>query len=187
METGLRTAMAETPMLTTSATASVSVPTLAMGRAMAGGKGTDMVQSSETTLLKHALEPRFAMLRCWEHEDCLEHPELALACANGMPIVWAAGVAEGPSEGTVQSGFATAQPYGDGFGHGVGNGDGFGAPQAGWRHGSGLGAGVSVNNQCVARAFELIIELDFESEYLRSWDDPAGHAYEFSWLHEGGW
>ena len=26
------------------------------------------------------LDPAVAMLRCWEHEDCLEHPELALEC-----------------------------------------------------------------------------------------------------------
>ena len=29
------------------------------------------------------LDPAVAALRCWEHEDCLEHPELALACADG--------------------------------------------------------------------------------------------------------
>jgi len=30
-----------------------------------------------------SLEPAHAPFRCWEHEDCLEHPELALACADG--------------------------------------------------------------------------------------------------------
>ena len=29
------------------------------------------------------LDPVVAALRCWEHEDCLEHPELGLACADG--------------------------------------------------------------------------------------------------------
>ncbi len=29
-------------------------------------------------------DPSLAVLRCWEHEDCLEHPELALACADGV-------------------------------------------------------------------------------------------------------
>ena len=29
------------------------------------------------------LDPAVAALRCWEHEDCREHPELALACADG--------------------------------------------------------------------------------------------------------
>ena len=29
------------------------------------------------------LDPAVAALRCWVHEDCLEHPELALACADG--------------------------------------------------------------------------------------------------------
>ena len=29
------------------------------------------------------LDPQNAAFRCWEHEDCLEHPELALACADG--------------------------------------------------------------------------------------------------------
>ena len=33
------------------------------------------------------LDPQNAAFRCWEHEDCLEHPELALACAEGrVPI-----------------------------------------------------------------------------------------------------
>ena len=29
------------------------------------------------------LDPQNAPFRCWDHEDCLEHPELALACAGG--------------------------------------------------------------------------------------------------------
>ena len=29
------------------------------------------------------LDPTVASLRCWVHEDCLEHPDLALACAEG--------------------------------------------------------------------------------------------------------
>ena len=32
-----------------------------------------------------ALEPRFATLRCWEHEDCVDHPELGLVCCDGEP------------------------------------------------------------------------------------------------------
>lgn len=32
-----------------------------------------------------ALEPRFATLRCWEHEDCVDHPELGLVCCEGEP------------------------------------------------------------------------------------------------------
>ena len=27
-------------------------------------------------------DPSLATLRCWGHEDCLEHPELALACGQ---------------------------------------------------------------------------------------------------------
>ena len=30
-----------------------------------------------------SLEPIHAPFRCWDHGDCLEHPELALACADG--------------------------------------------------------------------------------------------------------
>ena len=30
-----------------------------------------------------SLEPAHAPFRCWEHEDCLEHPALAIACAGG--------------------------------------------------------------------------------------------------------
>lgn len=30
-----------------------------------------------------ALDPTHAPFRCREHEDCLDHPELALACAGG--------------------------------------------------------------------------------------------------------
>ena len=33
------------------------------------------------------LDPAHAPFRCWEHEDCLEHPELAFACAGGEPFV----------------------------------------------------------------------------------------------------
>lgn len=32
-----------------------------------------------------ALDPCFATLRCWEHDDCREHPELGLACGDGEP------------------------------------------------------------------------------------------------------
>ena len=30
-----------------------------------------------------SLDPAAACLRCWEHEDCVDHPELGLACASG--------------------------------------------------------------------------------------------------------
>ena len=33
-------------------------------------------------------DPALAPVRCWEHEDCLEHPELALACADGREAEW---------------------------------------------------------------------------------------------------
>ena len=32
-------------------------------------------------------DPALAPVRCWEHEDCLEHPELALACATELTYV----------------------------------------------------------------------------------------------------
>ena len=32
-------------------------------------------------------DPVLAPLRCWEHEDCLEHPDLGLACAGGRATV----------------------------------------------------------------------------------------------------
>ena len=35
-------------------------------------------------------DPALAPVRCWEHEDCLEHPELAHACAGGQRLMWMA-------------------------------------------------------------------------------------------------
>ena len=32
-------------------------------------------------------DPSLAPVRCWEHDDCLEHPELALACATELTYV----------------------------------------------------------------------------------------------------
>ena len=32
-------------------------------------------------------DPALAPVRCWVHEDCLEHPELALACATELTYV----------------------------------------------------------------------------------------------------
>ena len=29
------------------------------------------------------LDHTMALFRCWEHEDCVEHPDLGLACADG--------------------------------------------------------------------------------------------------------
>lgn len=33
-------------------------------------------------------DPRFAIVRCWEHEDCREHPDLAFDCADGREAEW---------------------------------------------------------------------------------------------------
>jgi len=78
------------------------------------------------------LDPQNASFRCWEHEDCLEHPELALACADGSRVglsmfeagcntyvgAWSGdGLGSGPSDGLFGS-----RLNGDGDGGGYGSG-----------------------------------------------------------------
>lgn len=32
-------------------------------------------------------DPVFAFVRCWEHDDCAQHPELAMACGAAVPPI----------------------------------------------------------------------------------------------------
>ena len=76
------------------------------------------------------LDPAVATLRCWEHEDCLEHPELALACAGGIVTSLLSGCADdydcriapnnAPDEGAWGDRLGPDGGYyaGDGFGTG---------------------------------------------------------------------
>ena len=81
------------------------------------------------------LDPQNAPFRCWEHEDCLDHPELALACADGSQVglsmfeagcntyagAWSGdGLGSGPSDGLFGSRLN-------------GDGDGGGYYQWAWR------------------------------------------------------
>ena len=77
------------------------------------------------------LDPTVAALRCWEHEDCLEHPALALACAGGHATLWASGCADdydcrlAPNNAADEN-----EAWGDGLG-----------PDGGFHRGDGWGAG----------------------------------------------
>ena len=93
-----------------------------------------------------ALEPRFATLRCWEHEDCIDHPELGLVCATGQPTFcqvgrggvwqeafwWGDRLISGyinnddPLQQDRRFDRVDADGYGDGYRYGCANGDGSG-------------------------------------------------------------
>ena len=92
------------------------------------------------------LDPAVAALRCWEHEDCLEHPELALACADGAstPV----GVA---GSGACDNLTTHETIYGDGHGDTRGDGDGQGNMWGCW---SGNGAGYGLPTIHDADVFE---------------------------------
>lgn len=83
-------------------------------------------------------DPVFAFVRCWEHSDCLEHPELAMACgpkALSLRVDTFANVIVGdvPDFGPLIEG------SGDGVGEfGSGDGDGFRRENGdGWGVGNG--------------------------------------------------
>ena len=80
------------------------------------------------------LDHAAACLRCWEHEDCLEHPELALACGPGRDCPW---IVMFVYEGEGGPGFG---PDGDGW-NPFGHGEGFGL-NYGHRGGGGRGDAV---------------------------------------------
>ena len=74
-------------------------------------------------------DPSLVPLRCWEHEDCLEHPELALACGPracpqspvGDERPWmGCGFPDGWGE--------QDETFGDGRGYGSNSGGGTGTP-----------------------------------------------------------
>ena len=104
-------------------------------------------------------DPSLAPLRCWEHDDCLEHPELARACGAVTHPAW-----PNPTETTYcldervgyetrgivlsgtgvgdgfQNGGGRGEPYGHGAGYGVGLGNVFGGGEGhGWGDGAGHG------------------------------------------------
>jgi len=110
------------------------------------------------------LDPAVAALRCWVHEDCLEHPELALACAGGAATEWAAGVAEG-----TDGAFLTDWSFGDGYGYANGGGDGVDDFTGEGQAGGGQGSGLSHDNWYVGREHERLVILDLESCYLATW------------------
>ena len=110
------------------------------------------------------LDPAVAALRCWVHEDCLEHPELALACAAGLATEWAAGVAEG-----THGAFLTDWSFGDGYGYTNGGGGGVDDFNGEGQDGGGRGSGLSPNDWYVAREHERLVPLDLESCYLATW------------------
>ena len=94
------------------------------------------------------LDPAVASLRCWVHEDCLEHPELALACAGGAVVYSVAGVSDAFSH--KMSGYP---PFGNNCGgrrDGDGEGDGD-QGAVGWsdrlQAGDGRGGGWNCDNQ----------------------------------------
>lgn len=99
-------------------------------------------------------DPVFAFVRCWEHDDCAEHPELAMACgpkalslrvdtfANvivGDVLDWTGPLSDGSGDGEGEFGSGN----GDGFsfragaGWGVGDGDVHGG-------GRGMHAGLQI-------------------------------------------
>ena len=73
------------------------------------------------------LDPENAPFRCWEHEDCLEHPDLAIVCAGGTRAAALAmfdiyvydGAFEDVSGDVLHPGGGT----GDGYGSSGGGGD----------------------------------------------------------------
>ena len=95
-------------------------------------------------------DPVFAFVRCWEHDDCAEHPELAMACGSTVPPI--AGVGDRlfvSVYGDIEMwpfGQVWAHEYAsrDGSGDGVGNGERVYANTPAWR-GDGWGSGGRVH------------------------------------------
>ena len=96
-------------------------------------------------------DPALAPVRCWEHEDCLEHPELALACAEGREAEWTVmDVGFDLYEDRRGEGGSESWPSGHGrWTPGVGDGDwpetGVGA-ECGTSYGGGYGDGINNDN-----------------------------------------
>jgi len=95
------------------------------------------------------LDPAVAALRCWVHEDCLEHPGLALACAGGVSVDFTASASD--DYGCLLSVNPT---YGDGHGNADGDGDGCGDCSVGevprFPPGDGGGGGRDLTNRVMA-------------------------------------
>lgn len=74
-------------------------------------------------------DPSLAPLRCWGHEDCLEHAELALACGPDRDYPWGGGFLTNTTDALSSRGEAPERWGGDGwepYGHGAGRGFGYG-------------------------------------------------------------
>lgn len=107
-----------------------------------GVSATDLMLARRL-LVVDPCDPRLATQRCWEHDDCAEHPELGLACGPSTPIVFVRDTGEGLDwqfkgaeagkgfvDGCEHSGDSIGGDY---FGSGDGgptmnNGDGHGGP-----------------------------------------------------------
>ena len=116
------------------------------------------------------LDPENAAFRCWEHEDCLEHPGLAIACAagaqTGLPMFNAGCDA-----------YAGAWS-GDGNGHGWTDG----------LHGSdgdGNGYGYCRGPLIDGRAGNVPANLDNADRDCRSLGDSEYTDYEVLLIREG--
>ena len=151
---------------------------------------------------EQALDPAVAALRCWEHEDCREHPELALACADGRstPV----GIAGG---GGCDNLTTHETIYGDGDGDTRGDGDGHGNMWGGWNGvGGGVGYGLPVIDADVrendgdggspgdpwgrggwAGSDDAWIALDFVESYYTTFPTEAERFIEEGRLNRSGW
>ena len=148
------------------------------------------------------LDPAVAPLRCWEHEDCLEHPELALACADGAstPV----GVA---GSGACDNLTTHETIYGDGNGDTSSDGDGLGNMWGSW---SGEGNGHGLPGTYDAGVLESEgdggsprdpergvrvgggsddswIALDFVEPYYTNFPTEAERFIAYGRLHRSGW
>lgn len=98
-----------------------------------------------------AYDPQLAPVRCWEHEDCIDHPELGVVCATGQPtfcqvgtaghwtmltVAWSRGgerwadyiggddpLQAHSSEDDSYGGYGDGYRYGNAYGDGRGSGD----------------------------------------------------------------
>ena len=73
-------------------------------------------------------DPSLASLRCWGHEDCLEHPELALACGPRACPQLPVGDEQPWMECGFPNGWGDGEAFGDGRGYGSNGGGGVGSP-----------------------------------------------------------
>ena len=87
------------------------------------------------------VDPQTAVLRCWEHEDCREHPDLGLACASAAERItflqmgpwfgepFGPVVEDDPARGQIS--MRTPLAWGDDFEMNLtwGDGDGHGVPR----------------------------------------------------------